>query len=100
MNFIKQIISGTFSEQNSTSLIVVALKWATTRENLTLLHASSLVSVFVIRFLESMIDKLATRKISKFWLVCIAEQTILSLSYLVGNSKDGFLASRPILHTH
>ena len=40
----------------------------------------SLISTFVIRLLESIISKLATSKISIFWLVCVAEETGLSLA--------------------
>ena len=53
------------------------IKWASARESLTLLHANnkgtdqtahlrSLISVFVIGFLESIIAKLAPRKVSIF----------------------------------
>ena len=39
-------------------------------------------SAFVIRLLESFISKLASREISIFWLVSVAEDTGLSLAIL------------------
>ena len=44
-------------------------------------HSRRLVSMFVIRFLESIISKLATSKISIFYLVSVAEQTGLCLVF-------------------
>ena len=55
----------------------------------------SLISAFVIRFLESIICKLATGEISIFLLVSVAEETGLKLA-LAETLKTGFLAMRPI----
>ena len=48
------------------------------RQNLTLLH---LISTFVICLLKRQISKLASRKISVFLLVSVAEQVGLSLAH-------------------
>ena len=56
---------------------------------------SSLISTFVICVLESSIPRLATNKISFFYLVSVAEQAGLSLT-LWETPKTGFLATRPI----
>ena len=58
-------------------------------------HPCSLISIFVIRFLESIIRKLATGEISVFLLVSVAKETGLKLA-LSETPKTGFLASRPI----
>ena len=58
-------------------------------------HPRSLFSAFVIRFLESIISKLATSEILIFWLVYIAEQAGLNLA-LPETPKTGFLAAGPI----
>ena len=58
-------------------------------------HLRSLISAFVIHFLESIISKLATGEISIFSLVSEAEQTGLSVA-LSESRKTGFLATRPI----
>ena len=42
-------------------------------------HSRSLISAFVIRFLESIIYRLATNKISVFYLVSVDDETGLSL---------------------
>ena len=55
----------------------------------------SLISAFVIRFLESTIFNLATGKISIFKLISVAEETGLKLA-LWDTPKTGFLATRPI----
>ena len=47
-------------------------------------HLRSLINTFVIRLLESIISKLATRVISLFLLVSVAEHD------MVGNPEDGF----------
>ena len=52
---------------------------------------AKLISAFVIRFLESIISKLAICQISIFYLVSVAEETVLSLA-LLGTPKTGFLA--------
>ena len=57
-------------------------------------HTRSLISAFVIRFLESTIYDLATSEISIFQLVSIADETGLSLA-LLETPKTGFLATRP-----
>ena len=44
-------------------------------------HPHSLISAFVIRFLESIISKLATNEILSFLLVSVAEETGLSLAF-------------------
>ena len=58
-------------------------------------HLCSLISTFVIRLLESTISKLATCEISVFWLVSIAEQATLNLTFSEP-PKVGFVAMRPI----
>ena len=57
-------------------------------------HPRSLISAFVIRFLERIICKLTTGEISMFWLVSIAEENGLSLA-LSETPKTGFVASMP-----
>ena len=80
------------------------------RENLILLyannkgadqpaHALSLISVFAVCSLQSLISKLASGKISVFQLVSVAEQAGLRLTRLQ-TPKTGFLASRPICKQH
>ena len=54
-------------------------------------HLPSLISAFVICFLESTISKLATSEIS----VSVAEQAGLNLT-LSETGKTGFVAKRPI----
>ena len=82
------------------------LIWASTRENLSSrgenntgadqpANPHSLISVFAIRFVESIICKLATGEISIFWLVPVAKETGLKLA-LSGTPKTGFVATRPI----
>ena len=74
--------------------------WASTQENLSSVfannkgadqpaHPRSLISAFVICLLESIIYKLATSKISILRLVCVVEETGLSLT-LFGNPEDRF----------
>ena len=57
-------------------------------------HPGSLISAFVIRFLEStcIISKLATREISIFKLVSVAEQVGLSMTWSE-IAKTGFLTT-------
>ena len=75
-------------------------------ENLTLLHVNnkgadqpahphSLISAFVIRFLQSMKFKLASNIISSLQLVFAAEQVVLSMTWSE-IPKTGFLATRPV----
>ena len=56
-------------------------------------HPRSLISAFVIHFLESIICKLATGEISIFYLVSVAEETGLKLA-LSETLKTGFLGTR------
>ena len=59
-------------------------------------HAHRLIRTFIIRFLQSIISKLAIRKLSLFLLVSVAEQAGLRLSE---TPKTGFLTMRHIRHT-
>ena len=52
-------------------------------------HLRSLISTFIIRFLESIICKLATDENSIFQLVSVAEQAGLNLTFF-GNPEDRF----------
>ena len=54
-------------------------------------HPCSLISALVIRFLESIISKVATSEISIFLLVSVAEETDFSVD-LSETPKTGFLA--------
>ena len=58
----------------------------------------SLISAFVIRFLERTICKPAIGEISICLLVSVAEETGLKLA-LLETPKTGFLATRPILYS-
>ena len=58
-------------------------------------HPRSLISAFVIRFLESIICKLEQVKFQLSSLVSVAEKTGLKLAWS-GTPKEGFLATRPI----
>ena len=69
-----------------------ALVWSSTREDLTLLHVSnegtdqpvhqrSLISAFVIRLFKSIISKLTTSEISILYLVSVAEQAVLVMTW-------------------
>ena len=57
-------------------------------------HPRSLISAFIIRFLESTISKLDTSEISNFLLVSVAEVTCFGLA-LLGTLKTGFSVTRP-----
>ena len=59
-------------------------------------HPRRLISAFVIRFLESIISKLATGEISIFYLVSVAGETCLNI-VLSETPKTGFVASRLII---
>ena len=61
----------------------------------TSLCICSLISAFVVRLLESIISQLATREISLFKLVSVAEETGLSLN-LLESQKTGFHTARLI----
>ena len=85
---------------------LTSIIWATTRENLSSgfanntgadqpAHSGSLISAFVIHFLESIICKLAAGEISIFQLVSVAEETGLKLASS-DIRKTGFRARRPI----
>ena len=54
-----------------------------------------LINAFVIRFLESLISKLATSEISNFLLGSVAGEARLSLVF-TETPMTGFLATRPI----
>ena len=58
------------------------------------MHQHRLISIFVIRFLKSIISKFATGKIS-FFLVPVVEQAGLKIT-LWETPKTGFVAPRPI----
>ena len=58
-------------------------------------HPHSLVSDFVIRFMESIISKLTTSKFSFFSLVSVTEETGL-IVVLSETPKTGFVALSPI----
>ena len=58
-------------------------------------HLRRLISVFVSRFFESFICKLATGEISIFQIVSVAEETGLKLA-LTETPKTVFLVTRPI----
>ena len=58
-------------------------------------HPRSLMSAFLIQFLESTICKLTTGEISIFQLVYVAEDTGLKLA-LSDTPKTGFVNSRHI----
>ena len=62
-------------------------------------HPRSLISAFVIRYLKSMICKLATVEISKFYLVSVADETGLKLP-LSEAPKAGFVATRPVYDSY
>ena len=84
---------------------ILAHKWASMRENLSSGFAYNkgadqpalprrLIIAFVIPFLESIIFKRATGKISIIQLVSVAEETGLSLA-LSETPKTSFVATRP-----
>ena len=58
-------------------------------------HPRSLISTFVVRYLDSIIPILAKSKISRLWLVSVAEQAGLGLTWLE-TPKTGFLVTRLI----
>ena len=58
-------------------------------------HPGRLISAFVIRFLESLISKLASSEIPIFYLVSVSKETGLSVA-LTKTPKTGFVTSRPI----
>ena len=55
-------------------------------------HPRSLISVFVLRFLDNIIPIVATPKISRLLLAYVAEQVVLSLS-LSQTPTTGFLVA-------
>ena len=69
-----------------------ALVWSSMRENLTLLHVSdegtdqpahprSLINAFVIRLFKSILSMLTTGEISILYLVSVAEQAVLVMTW-------------------
>ena len=58
-------------------------------------HPRSLISAFVIRLLENIISRHATREISMFYLVSVAEQAGLNVT-MWETPNTGFVASLPI----
>ena len=58
-------------------------------------HPRSLISTFVIRYLGSIIPLGSTSKISSLWLVFVAEEASLSLTWSE-TPKTGFLVTRLI----
>ena len=56
-------------------------------------HPRSLISAIVVRCLDSAIPLLATAEISRLWLVSVAEQAGLSLTWSQ-TPKTGFLVTR------
>ena len=44
-------------------------------------HSRNLISAFVVRSLDSIISIVSTSEISRFWLVSVAEQSGLNLSW-------------------
>ena len=80
-------------------------KWVSRREKLSSrfadnkgvdqpAHPHRLISAFDIRFLESVIPKLATSEFLIIYLVSVSEETGFSLA-LSETPKTGFVASRP-----
>ena len=67
----------------------------TTQAQTSLRIPASLISASVIRFLESIICKLAPSEISIFKLVSVAEETGLKLA-LLETPRTGSVTSRPI----
>ena len=61
-------------------------------------YPCSLISVFVISLLESIISRLATSEILIFYLVTVAEETGLCVT-LSETLKTGYLVTRPIFTT-
>ena len=57
-------------------------------------HPRGLISAFIVRSLESIINKLATRIISAFQLIAVTEQVGLSLAWSE-TQKTGLLALKP-----
>ena len=55
---------------------------------------ASLISAFVVQYMEVIVTLLAIHKISTFYSVAVPEQTSLSLT-LWETPKTGFLATRP-----
>ena len=60
-------------------------------------HPRSLISAFVVRYLDSKIPLLATAKISKPYQVSVAEQVGLSHTW-PKPPKTGFLVVCPFIH--
>ena len=60
---------------------IPVFKFANNKGAHHLMHVHSLISAFVTRFLESIISKLATSKISIFHVVSVAEQAGLGMTF-------------------
>ena len=84
----------------------IKIVWALIQENLTFLHANnkcadqptllgSLISTIVICYLESTNSQLAACKISIFYIIYVAEQAGLGLTWSE-TPKTGFLVSLSI----
>ena len=58
-------------------------------------HLRSLINAFVIRFLKSIVSRIATNEISVFLLVSVAEETGLSIT--LSETRIGFVARMPKL---
>ena len=56
-------------------------------------HPRRLICAFVVRCLDSIISLVSISKISSLWLISIAEQVSLSLTWWQSR-KTGFLAMR------
>ena len=88
--------------------VIMLTIWAMSWENLFLpyannkgadqpAHLRSLISAFVVRCLASIIPVVAKSKISRLYLVPVAEQAGLSLTWSQ-TQKTGFLVTRLILY--
>ena len=80
-----------FNMQMILILLQIIFTWAAARENLTSFYVNkgtnqpayrcNLISAFVIRFLQSMIYKLASYNVSILLLVSVAEHVCLNLTW-------------------
>ena len=95
---IEVIISTLSSEPYHNFLYIII--WAISWRNLLMLYANNkdtdLISAFVVHCLDSIIPVLAKSKISRLWLVSVAELAGLSLTWLQ-TPKTGFLVRWLIL---
>ena len=87
---------------NSVANMKANHNWASPREKLSsrfannkgVDHPHRLINAFSIRFLESVISRLATSEILIIYLVSVSEETGFSLA-LSESVKTGFVASGP-----